>query len=106
MPILLLIKSELLPKKYPTRIKIVDQSPAPRIVNKQNLEKFILKNPAGSEIKCLVPGISLPIKVVIPPYLLKKTSEFFILSLLTKRIFPYFETKISMAALPRNNARK
>lgn len=39
-----------LPKKYPIRININTQIPAPRLVNKQNLESFIFENPAGIDM--------------------------------------------------------
>lgn len=57
--------------KYPIEIKINVHIPAPRDVNKQNLNKFIFENPAGSEINCLITGINLPINVVISPCFLK-----------------------------------
>jgi len=51
------------------RIKLY--TPAPRDVYNKNLNRFILENLAGIETSCLIPGISLPTKVVIALCFLK-----------------------------------
>ena len=69
-----LINSELFPIKYPVEINTKDQSPAPKEVKRQNFGRFIFEKPAGIEISCLIPGINLPIKVVIEPCFSKNKS--------------------------------
>ena len=55
-----LIKASFPPKKYPNKVRIITQIPAPRLVYIQNTNRFILARPAGKEIYCLTAGINLP----------------------------------------------
>lgn len=77
------------------------QTPAPREVKRENLSRFILEKPAGREMSCLITGISLPMKVVISPCLEKNNSDLSIEFLFKKSIFPYLNTSLFTAALPR-----
>ncbi len=88
------------PTKYPKRVKIVTQIPAPKEVKKQNLGKFILENPAGKETNCLITGKSLPVKVVISPCFLKYLSDLIKPFFPMKNIFPYFKINLFTAFLP------
>jgi len=53
----------------PSKMRTIAQMPAPMLVYMENLIIFILDKPAGIEISCRMPGISLPVKVEIAPCL-------------------------------------